>query len=183
MLYLESGPRSQRARNSATRRRGQVNLTSLHGVRDNAATLTEVDVLLEFARRPVQSVGMPSEDRVYPWCGRAPRLAVDERRAGPQRRWRIYVRRRRAPLRALTNARCHTCRMGDLPGLIGAERLALIDFLETLAPEEWATPSPCGAWTVQDVAAHLAWAPSGSVATRDDPRAHQGLLPSQQGQR
>ena len=39
------------------------------------------------------------------------------------------------------------------------ERLALVDLLETLTPQEWATPSLCTGWTVQDVAAHLAWAP------------------------
>lgn len=49
--------------------------------------------------------------------------------------------------------------MGDLPELIRTERLALVEFLETLGPEEWSTPSLCGAWTVQEVAAHLAWAP------------------------
>jgi len=49
--------------------------------------------------------------------------------------------------------------MKELPQLIKAERLALIDYLETLGPAEWATPSLCGEWTVQDVAAHIAWAP------------------------
>jgi uncharacterized protein (TIGR03083 family) len=43
--------------------------------------------------------------------------------------------------------------------LIRAERLALIAFLETLDAEEWGTQSLCGAWTVQAVAAHIAWAP------------------------
>lgn len=49
--------------------------------------------------------------------------------------------------------------MNDLPQLIRAERLALIEFLEKLDAQEWSTPSLCGAWTVQAVAAHLAWAP------------------------
>ena len=49
--------------------------------------------------------------------------------------------------------------MGDLAEVIRSERLALVELLETLTPREWATPSLCGAWTVQDVAAHLAWAP------------------------
>jgi uncharacterized protein (TIGR03083 family) len=49
--------------------------------------------------------------------------------------------------------------MADLPALIRTERLALIDLLETLEPEQWSTPSLCGGWTVQDVAAHLASAP------------------------
>lgn len=43
--------------------------------------------------------------------------------------------------------------------MIRSERLALIEFLETLWPEEWSTQSLCDAWTVQDVAAHIAWAP------------------------
>ena len=50
--------------------------------------------------------------------------------------------------------------MGEVSELIRSERLALIDLLETLTPGEWATPSLCSAWTVQDVAAHLAWAPA-----------------------
>ncbi|MFC4784798.1 maleylpyruvate isomerase family mycothiol-dependent enzyme [Nocardioides sp. MAHUQ-72] len=49
--------------------------------------------------------------------------------------------------------------MSDLSGVIRSERLALIDYLETLGPEQWAARSLCTAWTVQDVAAHLAWAP------------------------
>lgn len=35
------------------------------------------------------------------------------------------------------------------------ERLALCDLLDTLGPDDWATPSLCAGWTVQDVAAHL----------------------------
>jgi len=50
--------------------------------------------------------------------------------------------------------------MGELSGLVRSERLALIEFLETLTPDEWAVPSLCSGWTVQDVAAHLAWAPA-----------------------
>ncbi|MEV6288504.1 maleylpyruvate isomerase family mycothiol-dependent enzyme [Kribbella sp. NPDC051770] len=49
--------------------------------------------------------------------------------------------------------------MGELHELIRTERLGLIELLETLGPAEWSTPSLCGAWTVQEVAAHLAWAP------------------------
>ncbi|MEU4396358.1 maleylpyruvate isomerase family mycothiol-dependent enzyme [Kribbella sp. NPDC023855] len=49
--------------------------------------------------------------------------------------------------------------MSELPQLIRTERLALADFLETLGPTQWATRSLCDEWTVQDVAAHLAWAP------------------------
>lgn len=50
--------------------------------------------------------------------------------------------------------------MTALPALIRTERVALIEFLESLSPPEWATPSLCGDWTVQEVAAHLAWAPA-----------------------
>ncbi|GAA1575517.1 maleylpyruvate isomerase family mycothiol-dependent enzyme [Kribbella sancticallisti] len=53
--------------------------------------------------------------------------------------------------------------MDDLPSLIRAERIALIEVLETLEPQEWSTQSLCGAWTVQGVAAHLAWAPVAPV--------------------
>jgi uncharacterized protein (TIGR03083 family) len=46
-----------------------------------------------------------------------------------------------------------------VPDLIRVERLALISLLEGLSDEDWRAPSLCEAWTVQDVAAHLAWAP------------------------
>jgi uncharacterized protein (TIGR03083 family) len=39
--------------------------------------------------------------------------------------------------------------------LLRREREELIALLETLTPEQWATPSLCGGWTVQEVAAHL----------------------------
>lgn len=54
--------------------------------------------------------------------------------------------------------------MGELHELIRTERLDLIDLLATLGPDEWATPSLCGAWTVQEVAAHVAWAPVAPMA-------------------
>ena len=38
---------------------------------------------------------------------------------------------------------------------VAAERLGLADDLETLTPEDWATPSLCAGWTVHDVVAHL----------------------------
>ena len=38
---------------------------------------------------------------------------------------------------------------------ISQMRLALADQLADLTPEQWATPSLCGAWTVRDVTAHL----------------------------
>ncbi len=49
--------------------------------------------------------------------------------------------------------------MADLDDAIRTERLALIELLETLGPDEWSTQSLCGKWTVQAVAAHLAFAP------------------------
>lgn len=45
----------------------------------------------------------------------------------------------------------------DVWELVNVERLTLADLLATLGPDEWHTPSLCGAWTVQEVAAHLAW--------------------------
>lgn len=48
--------------------------------------------------------------------------------------------------------------MTALGDLIRDERLALVDDLETLTPEQWETPSLCAGWRVQDVAGHLAWA-------------------------
>jgi uncharacterized protein (TIGR03083 family) len=38
---------------------------------------------------------------------------------------------------------------------IADERRATADLLEPLTPEQWATPSLCGSWTVKDVAVHL----------------------------
>jgi uncharacterized protein (TIGR03083 family) len=47
--------------------------------------------------------------------------------------------------------------------VIAAERRALADTLETLTPEQWATPSLCGDWLVKDVAAHLLVGPTASM--------------------
>lgn len=49
--------------------------------------------------------------------------------------------------------------MADTSELMRAERQAFIELLETLTPDEWAAQSLCSAWTVQDVAAHVAWSP------------------------
>lgn len=48
---------------------------------------------------------------------------------------------------------------------IATERRTLADLLDTLTPEQWATPSLCGAWTVKEVAVHLTSGPSTSVGT------------------
>ena len=50
--------------------------------------------------------------------------------------------------------------MTELQHLIRAERLAFIALLESLTDEQWRTPSLCAGWTVENVAAHLAWAPA-----------------------
>ena len=42
--------------------------------------------------------------------------------------------------------------------VIDEQRGMLADLLETLSPEEWATPSLCEGWTIRDVAAHLSMA-------------------------
>lgn len=49
--------------------------------------------------------------------------------------------------------------MSDLTELTRIERLSFIDLLETLDEQQWRTQSLCSAWTVENVAAHLAWAP------------------------
>jgi uncharacterized protein (TIGR03083 family) len=46
------------------------------------------------------------------------------------------------------------------PSVLRTERLALVDLLSSLGPAQWATASLCRGWTVQDVAAHLAWTPA-----------------------
>ncbi len=48
--------------------------------------------------------------------------------------------------------------MSALDDVIRLERQSLADYLEPLAPQQWSTPSLCAGWTVQAVAAHLAWA-------------------------
>ena len=42
--------------------------------------------------------------------------------------------------------------------VIDEQRLVIADLLETLTPQEWATPSLCDAWTVREVGAHLSLA-------------------------
>jgi uncharacterized protein (TIGR03083 family) len=49
--------------------------------------------------------------------------------------------------------------MTELKDLVRTERLAFIDLLKTLTEDQWRAPSLCSAWTVENVAAHLAWAP------------------------
>jgi len=49
--------------------------------------------------------------------------------------------------------------MTELTELIRTERLAFIDLVESLTENQWQTPSLCSAWTVENVGAHLAWAP------------------------
>ena len=53
----------------------------------------------------------------------------------------------------------------DVRDLIQQERGALADFLETLTPDEWSSPSLCGDWTVQEVAAHVSFAPNVRIGT------------------
>ena len=48
---------------------------------------------------------------------------------------------------------------------IAAERRSLADLLDTLAPEQWATPSLGGAWSVHEVAVHLTSGPATSMTT------------------
>jgi uncharacterized protein (TIGR03083 family) len=50
--------------------------------------------------------------------------------------------------------------VADMGKLIRTERQALVELLETLTQDQWATPSLCTGWTVQDVAAHVAWMPA-----------------------
>lgn len=47
--------------------------------------------------------------------------------------------------------------------MLRASRLPLIALLDSLDEDEWAAPSLCGGWTVQAVAAHVAWAPVASL--------------------
>jgi uncharacterized protein (TIGR03083 family) len=49
----------------------------------------------------------------------------------------------------------------DVWAAIRGERLALVDDLEGLKPDQWDVQSLCGEWRVRDVVAHLAWAAGG----------------------
>ena len=68
--------------------------------------------------------------------------------------------------------------MTDLAGAIRGERRALVDFLETVGPDEWATPSLCDGWTVQDVAAHVASAPALTMSETLLDMARAGFRPN-----
>lgn len=46
-------------------------------------------------------------------------------------------------------------RPAELWAAVHAERRSLADDLATLTPEQWAAPTLCSAWTVEDVVAHL----------------------------
>ncbi|MFN7151015.1 MAG: maleylpyruvate isomerase family mycothiol-dependent enzyme [Microthrixaceae bacterium] len=50
--------------------------------------------------------------------------------------------------------------MADLTAVVRSERRAFIDLLDSLTEDQWRTRSLCTAWTVENVAAHLAWAPA-----------------------
>jgi len=45
--------------------------------------------------------------------------------------------------------------MTDLMPMVRAERQTLSEFLDTLTPEQWAAPTVCDRWNVQDLVAHL----------------------------
>ena len=62
--------------------------------------------------------------------------------------------------------------------MIRSERRALIAFLETLTADDWATPSLCRGWPVQDVAAHVAWAPALSPTAAMAEVLKSGLRPN-----
>jgi hypothetical protein len=43
---------------------------------------------------------------------------------------------------------CNTRRVAGLWEVIRSELLSLVNYLGTLTPEQWATPSLCSGWTV-----------------------------------
>jgi uncharacterized protein (TIGR03083 family) len=58
-------------------------------------------------------------------------------------------------------------------GYIDEQRADLADFLDTLTPEQWATPSLCRGWTVRNVAMHVtqsttSWERLGVAALRSE---------------
>ncbi|WP_432509174.1 maleylpyruvate isomerase family mycothiol-dependent enzyme [Kineococcus auxinigenes] len=68
----------------------------------------------------------------------------------------------------------------DLWAAVHAERAALAEDLAALAPAQWATPSLCGRWSVEEVVAHLSAAAAtgrtrwlrSMAAARLDPDVH-----------
>ena len=48
--------------------------------------------------------------------------------------------------------------------VVDERRVVVVDLLDSLGPDEWATPSLCDGWTVRDVSAHLSMAATSSVA-------------------
>lgn len=70
--------------------------------------------------------------------------------------------------------------MTELDDAVRRERESLLAYLETLSPEQWATPSLCAGWSVQEVAAHLAYASAltARVALTELARARFRLNPS-----
>jgi uncharacterized protein (TIGR03083 family) len=45
--------------------------------------------------------------------------------------------------------------MANLLPMIHAERRSLAEFLDTISPEQWTTPTLCEKWNVQDLVGHL----------------------------
>ena len=45
--------------------------------------------------------------------------------------------------------------MADMLPMIHAERRSLAEFLDTISPEQWTTPTWCDKWNVQDLVGHL----------------------------
>lgn len=45
--------------------------------------------------------------------------------------------------------------MAEMMAMIQAERASLAEFLETVTPEQWAAPTCCEAWNVQQLVGHL----------------------------
>ena len=45
--------------------------------------------------------------------------------------------------------------MADLMPMVHAERASLAEFLDTLTPDQWAAPTWCDKWNVQELVAHL----------------------------
>lgn len=66
----------------------------------------------------------------------------------------------------------------DVSTILRTERLALVELLSTFGPEQWATPSLCTGWTVQDVAAHLACTPAMPPAEAVVAFVRSGLRPN-----
>lgn len=66
----------------------------------------------------------------------------------------------------------------DVIPIFADERAALVDLLRSFTPEQWAAPTVCAGWSVQDVAAHLLGDDLGRLAGQRDRASGARFVPT-----